>query len=330
MFPVPWNNIFRVSSAGETPDRGLRRGRGYLPGGSAARIDTQILGGAAEIEFSDGEEPTVPVINMGVSGEDTNAILGRNGAVPYVIDEKFMMPGDSVPVDIIIKSASGNPAFPKNDERAGMETVNIGGVEGTLNLSWETGSSKIPSYSFTRAEEGQEKLIPAGTRVITSGSEKYRNYLPVIFMGINGDYDSPRDLIDQHNAIIRHQIGNPRDGTHVRFIVVGTHVFKDLEEARRMEDYMQEAYGEQYINLRKCMSEQAMTDVGLTPTEEDLARMEAGKAPASLMADKIHLNAKCYELLGNLVFDRMDNLHYFDEVNQAIDRELAPEETTEN
>jgi lysophospholipase L1-like esterase len=46
--------------------------------------------------------------------------------------------------------------------------------------------------------------------------------------------------------------------------------------------------------------------------------MAEGATPKSLLNDKIHFNAKGYELLGNLVYEKMDELGYFKEIKSAM------------
>ena len=81
---------------------------------------------------------------------------------------------------------------------------------------------------------------------------------------------------------------------------------------------MVEEYGDKYINLRKYMATDAIYDAGLEPTKSDLQRMQVGYAPFSLLArDELHFNATGYELIGKLVYNRMESLGYFDEVKAS-------------
>ncbi len=40
--------------------------------------------------------------------------------------------------------------------------------------------------------------------------------------------------------------------------------------------------------------------------------------PQSLLSDTVHFNQCGYELIGHLLFERMDKLGYFDEVREII------------
>lgn len=67
------------------------------------------------------------------------------------------------------------------------------------------------------------------------------------------------------------------------------------------------------------MAAQGLTDAGVECTDEDQEMIAEGMTPASLMIDdKCHFNSDGYRLIGNLIYNRMDELGYFDEVKEAI------------
>ena len=53
-------------------------------------------------------------------------------------------------------------------------------------------------------------------------------------------------------------------------------------------------------------------------TEKDKEMMGQGMTPESLLSDTVHFNQYGYELIGHLLYERMDKLGYFDEVREAI------------
>ena len=249
----------------------------------------------------------VPVINMGVGGETSITILGRNGAIPYILSEALTIPADCIPVDVCYASKEGQKVAPLRQGAAGVNPVVIGGVEGTLSITQETHVSKDFSYQFTRNTPGEAKTIPAGTVIVTDAASKYLNYLPVVYIGQNGGYTDFADLIHQQRAIIGHQTAN-RDC----FVIVGLHT-GTAESRGPLEKAMLEEYGDKYINLRQYMSTDAMTDAGLEPTEEDRKLMAQGSTPYSLMvADRGHFNSIGYALIGKLIYRTMARLGYFD------------------
>lgn len=264
------------------------------------------------------DAPVIEVINMGVGGEDTNTILGRNGAVPFVVSEDFVIPKEAEPVEITFCSANGKVVGPLRQGNRGMESVAINGVEGIIQVIQESYTSQAYSYTFTRNKKGKSVEVIAGTPIITQGSGVGLDCWTAIFMGENGGYDSPADLIEQQRAIINHQTSN-----NEKFIIIGLHT-GTAEERAELEEAMINEYGERYINLREYLCTKGLNDAGLNATEEDLAMMQLGMTPASLMIeDKCHFNEHGYRLIGELIFERMNQLGYFEEVQNIIDATIA-------
>jgi len=82
---------------------------------------------------------------------------------------------------------------------------------------------------------------------------------------------------------------------------------------------MKAEYGNQYINLREYMSTDALNDARLEITNKDKEMMAKGMTLASLMkTDMCHFNSIGYKLIGNLIYNRMDELGYFNEIKDVI------------
>lgn len=260
-----------------------------------------------------GNVPVPEVLNMGVGGEDTNTILGRNGAVPFIVSADFVIPSDITPVNIEFQSSNGKAVAPLRQGKTGIEWVRINGISGTIDIEQEDYISDEYTYTFTRSVCGESVEVASGTPIITSGSTVGTDYLTVIFIGENGGYDTYEELINQQHAIINYQTAN-----NDRFIIVGLHTGTASERAG-LEKAMVDEYGDKYINLREYMAAQGLTDAGVECTDEDQEMIAEGMTPASLMIDdKCHFNSDGYRLIGNLIYNRMDELGYFDEVKEAI------------
>lgn len=258
------------------------------------------------------------VLNMGVGGEDTNTILGRNGAVPFVTTREINIPASNdMGVWVTFQSENGKDVAPLYQGDAGLKSVEIAGVEGTLHINGTGNANERYVYYFARSNNGEPVKVPAGTQIITSGSQEGRNYLPIIFMGQHGGYDDVQELISQQKAILEHQTASGE-----RYIIVGLHT-GTKESREELEDAMVAEFGDHYINLREYMSTKGMNDAGFAPTENDKNMMARGATPASLLAnDGLHFNSAGYTLIGNLIFERMDKLGYFDEVRVAFSNAL--------
>ena len=78
--------------------------------------------------------------------------------------------------------------------------------------------------------------------------------------------------------------------------------------------------------MRKYLCEDGLSDAKLTPTKQDEEDIRYGIVPTSFRSasGNAELNGKAYQLIGKLVYDRMDSLGYFNEVVS----ELYIKETT--
>ena len=259
---------------------------------------------------------SIPVVNMGVGGENTDTIVGRNGAIPFVISSDLIIPESTVPVEISFSSQNGDQVAPLRQDRDGLKGVNpvtIDGIEGRIEIKQDSPTSSDFSYSFRRSRRGESKGITKGTIIETDASNKYLDYITVIFIGQNGGYSDFEDLIEQQMAIIQHQ-----DRNNDKFIIVGLHT-GTAESRAALESAMEAEYGEHYINLREYMATKALSDAEIEPTADDERAMQQGSTPPSLLSDSVHFNAEGYTLIGDLIFEKMMELGFFDDVVKAIE-----------
>ena len=283
----------------------------------------------------------IPVVNMGGGKENTLTVAGRNGAIPFAIAEEFTIPATTDRVPIKIKSSGeailtrmqaqnffniGNLANinPLTQGNAGTNNVVINGVEGTLSLDMEVYYyDKRTNYYFTRLNPGMETVVPEGTEITTAASSMYRDYIPVIF---TGNYDDQYSTVDQliafQKEMINHQIAN-KD----RYIIIGPYYMEarwdrgTTFDLNTFETAMLQEYGDHYVNIRKYLCSDGLSDAGISNiTKQDQDDIAHGLVPSSLRStsDPSELNAIAYQLVGKVVFNRMDQLGYFKEVKDEL------------
>lgn len=126
-------------------------------------------------------------------------------------------------------------------------------------------------------------------------------------MGTNGVWSTPEELIGQIQSMIDGQFHKEL------YVVIGLST-GTAEERVDLENEMEKEFGKHYINLREYLSTEGLDDAGLLPTEEDLKNMEEGIVPVSLRSDDVHLNATGYELLGKLVYERMAECGFWENI----------------
>ena len=345
-----------VTSIQEAYDRDMAAVREYLPGiicwgdsltlGSSGNISyPSVLKTYLETYFTDiydfrstvpnaedfarldwdAYKVSVPVINMGAGTEDSYTVLGRSGAVPYVLAADVTIPADTTPVEVKLLSDNGSVVKPLKGGSAGVNPVYIGEVEGTLSLVSTTGRGAKSQYFFTRSEPGEETDMVKGTVVETAALNEYTDYIHVVCIGTYGTFKNAAELVKQVKELLSRQAKNPD-----RYIVLGICAIDGKNFSARYMDSidsaMMQAFGNRYINVRKYLIGDGLRDAGITATKKDTRAIAAGKIPVSfsLKENSVELNGRAYNLIGKLIYERMESLGYFDEVFD----ELAIDETT--
>lgn len=273
----------------------------------------------------DAYQFSVPVVNMGAGQEDAATILGRAGVVPYVVKTDFVIPSGKESVSIFIASEDGRMVSPLTAGSVGVNPVTIAGVEGTLvRTSNARGRAQSP-YQFTRLEEGAETSVAKGTEIVTSCMDEYCDYIHIVWLGTYGDYGTPEKLVSDTKALLQRQNINGD-----RFLVIGPCTTKgtwrtiSVTSLDAIDSAMLQAFGNHYINLRKYLIEDGLRDAGLSSsgttvpgTVPDTFRSYAGDAD---------MNSVAYQLIGKLVYERMDSLGYFDEVRAELNLDKITQE----
>ena len=164
-----------------------------------------------------------------------------------------------------------------------------------------------------------------GTNIITAATDAYKDYIHIIWLGAYEDTLDPKKLVSDTEALLQRQNINTD-----RYLVIGPCSYggswteSSTSAARRtldsVDSAMLQAFGDRYINLRKYLMEDGLRDAGITETKEDKESLALGKIPDSFRSSTsgADLNGIAYELLGRLVYERMDRLGYLDEVREAL------------
>lgn len=264
---------------------------------------------------------SIPVINMGAGRENTATILGRSGVVPFVVSEDFVIPADIESVSLSIKSEAGEDVVPLIAGDGGVNPVTIAGVQGTLTRNAGSQKRSKAVYQFTRLEAGTEVSVEKGTKITTAASDAYKDYIHIVWLGTYEKYSNPDELVRDTQLLLQRQ-----DINTGRYLVVGPCTYNGTWSASSsrimdsVDSAMLQAFGDQYINLRKYLIEDGLRDADLTATSQDKQRISKGEVPYSFRSNTTgaDLNGVAYELLGKLVYERMDRLGYFDEVREEL------------
>ena len=268
---------------------------------------------------------SVPVVNMGSGQENSATVLGRAGVKPYVVKKGLEIPAGTESVAISITSQDGSAVAPLTAGNLGVNPVTIAGVDGTLTLEssgWEK------SYSFCRLEAGEAVAVEAGTQITTAGTQEYQDYIHVVWLGNYDGYTSSAELVENVKLLLSRQAKNPE-----RYLVIGPCTYAGSwgsNAARSLESIdsaMMQAFGSRYVNVRKYLVEDGLKDAGISATKLDSQYLAQGCIPDSFRSGSggVELNGRAYELIGQVIYERMDRLGYFSEIRG----ELGIDKTTQ-
>ena len=266
----------------------------------------------------------VPVVNMGAGQDDLATTLGRVGVLPYVVKKDFVIPAGTESVSIFLEAQDARTVAPLTAGNAGVNPVIIAGVEGTLTrVSAQLWGQS--NYEFTRLEPGEETTVTKGTEILTACRNEYKDYIHIVWLGTYGDYRSPEKLVNDVKALLARQAKNPD-----RYLVIGpcttggTWKTINTTALNSIDTAMMQAFGSHYINLRKYLIEDGLRDAGLTSTGYAVP----GQVPSAFRSNAggADMNSVAYRLIGKLVYNRMDQLGYFDEVREELNLDLITQE----
>ena len=280
----------------------------------------------------------IPVINMGAGQEDTNTILGRCGVVPYIVEEEFSIPADTTETAIKIKSSNGSEVTPLTGGSAGVNNVTINGIEGVLSIDPNSYKQyEVAQYYFRRSEPGKKITVPAGSVITTAATDMYKDYIHIICVGTYGGFEKKGVgyidyLVEQTKQMVQRQVGNSD-----RYLVLGLCSYKGRWDGGNLnldvvDSAMMQEFGNHYVNVRKYLCEDGISDYHLNATHQDTKDAKDSVVPESFRSTTglSELNGKAYELIGKLVYERMDRLGYFDEIREELYIKEAIRETLKN
>ena len=246
------------------------------------------------------------VYQLGVGGESTSTIAGRQGGIPMIVSN-FEIPETKTSVQINLISKDGNTVAPAIQNTLGLNKCYICNVEG--DISYSNGK-----WYFTRSTEGDTVKVPNNTEVITDGMLKYRDSLMILWSGSNdqsqGTEINVQNLIEKQRKMLNYS--NDKDN----YIIIGLtakYIFQDNLD--NINTTLSNEYKEHFIDLRTYLLDKTYltNNWNLSLTEQDLQNIDNGEIPVSLRSDNIHFNAKGYEIIANLVYQKLNSLGYITE-----------------
>ncbi len=221
------------------------------------------------------------VYNMGVGGEKTSTIAGRQGGIPMIVDS-FIIPSDTSKVEITIKGKNGSEVAPAMQKGNGLNNCYINEVEGII-----TYDSLTEKWYFNRILSGSSVIVPKDTEIITDGMKNYNDAdIFIIWTGQNDGANASNvsDIIEKQKKMIEYANTD-------KYIVLGL-----LYSGDEVNNTMADEYGEHFLDLRQTLSIDGSNIVS-----------------ENYKSDSVHLNADGYSIVGEQVYNKLISLGYIEE-----------------
>ena len=137
------------------------------------------------------------------------------------------------------------------------------------------------------------ELVPIMLHEVLHNYHYYRIH-PDMCQLILPDYQYHQQLYNQHNSCYQLYSDNPGESADTYQDVYDNNGNYAGLHATLWEQALYDAFGEHFLNTRLYLMENALSDCGLTPTENDIIDIQTGNLPEQIRADFTHFNSYGY------------------------------------
>ena len=264
------------------------------------------------------------VKNYGVGGEQSHTISARASGSWFYLDAGITIPSDGSTVDVTTKIHDeygtqqnfGNGLY--SSAYNGWDSVNpcyVNGIECTLQKA----NASAP-ITIKRNTIGDAIVINRPTRIHMNSETFKKNPVLILCLGQNEGFNRDADiLIQQIKGIIEFFKSE-------RYIVIGMpHSLSGYTWEAPINEALKKEFGKHYLDIEGYMktpiydadgetiiSSYALSDAGITTTEDDLTKISNNQYPTSIMFDGVHFNHYGYEIWANVEYKLGKDLGYWD------------------
>ena len=268
---------------------------------------------------------SINTYNFGVGGENSYQISLRAGGIPIYTDRDIYITNHSL---AYVKFVDENEETIDMDDYSGYgyenntypDTVYINDVLCCVERADE--GLYLSICSDADCDSVTEMYINAWTRVIPKAAYDHRNDILILEIGSNGGWENDYDeLIKQYQNIIDNSyyadyiiVGdtdNPGESADIYQDVYDNHGNYAGLHATLWEHALYDAFGEHFLNTRLYLMENALSDCGLTPTENDIIDIQTGNLPEQIRADFTHFNSYGYYSKAKAIYLKGIELGYW-------------------
>jgi len=232
--------------------------------------------------------------NFGVGGITSEAIaLLQGGKSFYLKPETKSFPEKGA---LVLHNFGIDPY---NKQTSSYRDGSIEGIHGNLFRKYVNEPPyKTIHYEFTPGKKNITQSLKDSVQFQFDDAVQNRSHPIIIWAGRN-DSKKGEEIYktrDHIQSIIDYL--NPANGEK-KYLVLSVCNGSSKHESRGSLHYneilelnkiLKESFGENFIDVRAFLVNDAMKKLGLEPTEEDLAEIKADCIPKSLRSDDVHLN----------------------------------------
>lgn len=224
--------------------------------------------------------PDRKIVGGGFGGQTSTQIAARAGVVPT----RAFVAGDSLPRSGTVRLAAIEPRLISSSSRMDEIEGRLAGRAGRLTRGAGDG------YEFIVSPSGQETPAPPGSLFVPETSDAGKCVL-VLWAGHN-DMPAFAKILANIDAVLEPYV---RRRAHFLVLSVLNTGLEPVGSARfaavmRINQTLAQKYGSDFIDLRRYLMDQALTDANLPADDEAKASLAKGLIPSSLRKDWIHLS----------------------------------------
>lgn len=249
----------------------------------------------------------VTVTNLGVAGQASSEIAIRQGGLQPLLT----VTGNQIPASGAVNVTAMTPT---TSYRAASSTSvpftwvgTLAGIPGTLTHYSDQASNL---WTFTRTASGTATTCPAGTPFICTQADPHVGTIQTIWPGRN-NINIPGTSVGDVGRDIASMVAH-LSAYSPQYLVIG--ISNATNETPGSTNYIQikahnaamaAIYGKRFYDIWVDFINNGLTMAGITPTTADTAAIAGGTPPPSLMSDIIHPNVAGYNVLADLISNKI-------------------------
>lgn len=245
--------------------------------------------------------------NRGNGGDSSTEIAIRYGSLPLYINPCVISKSNTTRTDCTVFAENGGPVKNLGTLWADFNPATVDGISCYIR-----NPNKSDQKTIVRVKNGSaDHEITEPTRVVMPVGLYGRDRITIIMTGANkgygGTYESYIKIIDDMIDLI--------PSNEKRYIIIPSYTVAFVEPMgmtiSEVEERMAERYGEHFLNIRKYLIENGLSENGISPTSTDLSQINKGMVPKSLKAEgDFHLNQYGMASQAKAVYAKLMELGY--------------------